>query len=150
MKPNHTRCLVCDTKVFQCVIYAVLLLTTSYFITEMFEEYLEENTNFSVTKQSLTKDDLPTLTICLKSKRVNGTSELKYGRDFKIQTLISTLAPWDPKANATLISLQEGDNEYENEYPNFVSYFDMITAWHIPYQIMNITFCIYIYKTRFI
>ena len=112
MKPNRTRCLVCDAKVFQCVIYAVLLLTTSYFITEMFEEYLEENTNFSVTKQSLTKDDLPTLTICLKSKRVNGTSELKYGRDFKIQTLISTLAPWDPKANATLITLQEGDNEY--------------------------------------
>ena len=64
-------------KMFQSVIKGVLnmvlLAATSYFLWDMMKVYLEENTYFSVTSKPVTKIDLPTLTVCLKSKNENGT-----------------------------------------------------------------------------
>ena len=70
------------------------------------------STNFSVTEKTLDVEDIPTLKICLNSKRIQGSEEiLKYGRDLTIQAMYSTGYPWEPESNSTMITLAEGQNE---------------------------------------
>ena len=83
----------------------------------MVKEYLAENTNFSITKESITKEDLPTITICIltrKEKREKGKEHksIKYGQDFTIQTMKTWAEPWF-NPNTTMITLSEGINDYE-------------------------------------
>ena len=90
-------------------IQMILIMASVYFINEMVDEYLKENTSFSVTKQTITKEDLPTVTICLMTE-----TEMTYGEDFIIQVMNSSIPPWDQdSANVAMITLQDGINEYD-------------------------------------
>ena len=83
------------------------VIASFFFVKSIIEEYLEGSTYFSKSKQNITKDDLPTATVCILS-----TKRLKYEQDFWVQTI----TPWNDNffryPNTTLISLQEGLNEY--------------------------------------
>ena len=108
MKSSQTFPRLAQRNVTEWVVKCALFLATSYFVLDMMLEYLEENTTFSVTSKPVTKDDLPTITVCLKSKNENG---LKYTKDFSITTFNSTQPFWQD-GNGTLMTLQEGFNEY--------------------------------------
>ena len=54
------------------ILYLILFLTTYFFVHELFEEYFQGKTYFSASKQPLTVEDMPTLTICPSGSRVNG------------------------------------------------------------------------------
>ena len=86
---------------------ATLFAATFYFIFHILQEFMEENTAFSVSKRPISSDDFPTATICLFGKR-----KFSYGEDFIIQTLqASSFNPIDMKSS--LINLSVGVNEYE-------------------------------------
>ena len=60
-------------------------MTTLVLVEQLIQEYMEGNTNFSVTKKPITQNDIPTATICIHAKM-----ELNYGKDFNIMTLNTT------------------------------------------------------------
>ena len=79
----------------------------------MVKEYLAENTNFSITEEPITKEDLPTITICIlirteKKEKEEEPRTIKYGQDFTVQIMDSNSDWFNP--NATMISLSEGNN----------------------------------------
>ena len=97
--------------------YVALVLTSTYFISEVVKEYLAENTNFSIKEESITKEDLPTITICIsieteKKVREEEPITIKYGEVYTIQTMDSWVEPW-LNPNATMITLSEGYNGYD-------------------------------------
>ena len=94
----------------ELIIYLSLIALAAFFLSGMIEEYLEDNTNFSIIQESMSKEDLPTITVCLKSE--SSATKLKYGRDLTVQAIASNLPPWLPEANATIFNLNEGINEY--------------------------------------
>ena len=101
---------------FEWLINVLLLVTTYIFTSEVIYEYLEGHTNFSVTEEPITVEDIPTFTICLESKRSQESDRvnedlLKYGRDFTIQALNSNAYPSEPENNSTMITLAEGPND---------------------------------------
>ena len=98
------------TKLIENVVFMALLVIALYFVHSMILEYLAGKTNFSVSKQAITKEDLPTATVCFSAK-----TELKHGRDFKIETVTQTgdSTTSGDERNASVITLQEGRNEYE-------------------------------------
>ena len=101
-----------NLQIFEFLVNVLLLVTTYIFTTEMIYEYLEGNTNFSVTEKPIDVEDIPTLTICLESKRIHGskTEIMKYGKDFTIEAMNSTAYAWDPEDSA-MVTLVEGLNE---------------------------------------
>ena len=56
-------------KVLEGLASLALFCTSSYFISEMVKEYLTENTNFSITEQTIAREDLPTFTICIATRK---------------------------------------------------------------------------------
>ena len=117
MKFNNGRSLSCLKKLLECFIYAALVLTSAYFIGEMAKEYLVENTNFSIIEESITKEDLPTVTICIstgieKKDNKEEPRTIRYGQDFTIQTMNTWFKPW-LNPNATMKTLSEGDNFHD-------------------------------------
>ena len=98
-----------DSSRFEWILKISLILASIYFVKEMVDEFLKENTRFSVTEQTITKDDFPTLTVCLIAN-----AEMLYGKDYKIQIMNSPIAPWDQdSANTSLITLRNGTNGYD-------------------------------------
>ena len=95
----------------ELIIYVSLIALAVFFLSGMIEEYLEDNTNFSIIQESMSKKDLPTITVCLKSE--SSDTKMKYGKDFTIQAISSNLPPWLPEANATIFTLNEGINHCE-------------------------------------
>ena len=77
-KPNR----VTASKLFELTINIALLITTLVLVEQLIQEYMEGNTNFSVTKKPITQNDIPTATICIHAK-----FDLNYGKDFNIMTL---------------------------------------------------------------
>ena len=53
------------------------------FVLKAFADYSEGNTQYSVTSESISFNDLPTLAICLE-KKCNCKGSYHYGRDFTI------------------------------------------------------------------
>ena len=84
MHPTKTN-RVAASKLFELTIYVALLITTLILVEQLIQEYMEGNTNFSLTKQPITQNDIPTATICIHAKM-----ELNYGKDFYIMTLNTT------------------------------------------------------------
>ena len=98
-------------------IYVALVLTSTHFIGEVVKEYLAVMTNFSITKESINKDDLPVDTICLSIRKEKKDQEeelriIKYGQDFAIQTM-DAWDHWFNKPNATMKTLTEGYNNHD-------------------------------------
>ena len=59
------------------------LLILAYFsVKGVIQEYMAEETSFSISKQPLTDEDQPTLTICLAAE-----TKLVYGEDFEMETV---------------------------------------------------------------
>ena len=92
------------------IIYVIFIALAAFFLSGMIEEYLEGNTSFSITQQPMSKEDLPTVTVCLNSE--SSAVKMRYGRDLTIQTIDSELEPWLPEANTTVKTLVVGNNEY--------------------------------------
>ena len=97
-------------KPIKVIIYVIFISLAAFFLSGMIKEYLEDNTSFSITQQSMSKEDLPTVTMCLKSE--SSAIKMRYGRDLTIQTIDSKIEPWLPEANATIRTLIEGNNDY--------------------------------------
>ena len=76
---------ITPTKLFGLIINIALLIATLVFVEQLVQEYMEGNTNFSVTKKPMNENDIPTATICIQA-----TMELNYGKDFYIVTLNTT------------------------------------------------------------
>ena len=109
MKSRQCQCSVIDRNTLEWILRILLIIASFYFVFEMIGEFLEENTYFSVIKKSIDKEDFPTITVCLIAKR-----EMKYGEDYRIQILNSTIPPWDQdSANTSLITLRNGTNGYD-------------------------------------
>ena len=70
------QCSFIDRNALEWILRTLLIIASFYFVFEMIGEFLEENTNFSVTKKTIDKEDFPTITICLIAK-----TEMKYGKD---------------------------------------------------------------------
>ena len=117
-KEHKMKCRYCCShpsgrEVLEYLVYVALVLTSTFFIAEMVKEYLAENTNFSITEEPITKEDLPTITICIlirteKKEKEEEPRTIKYGQDFTVQTMDSNSDWFNP--NATMISLSEGNN----------------------------------------
>ena len=97
-------------KPIKVIIYVIFISLAAFFLSGMIKEYLEDNTSFSITQQSMSKEDLPTVTMCLKSE--SSAIKMRYGRDLTIQTIDSKIEPWLPEANTTIRTLVEGNNDY--------------------------------------
>ena len=96
-------------KAVELLVYVILIALAAFFVSGMIKEYLEENTSFSITQKSMTKEDLPTVTICFKSQ--SSAVKMRYGRDLIIQTIDSKHEPWLLEANTTIRTLVEGNND---------------------------------------
>ena len=109
------NCCSCPSvrQVLEWSMYVALALTSIYFIGKVVNEYLAEKTNFSITEESITKEDLPTITICIsiKTEKEEENRTLKYGQDYTIQTMDAWL-PWN-NPNATMMTLSEGYNGHD-------------------------------------
>ena len=82
----------------------------------MVKEYLTENTNFSITKEPFTKEDLPTIVICIATRTEKKDKEelhgtIKYGQDFTVQVMDAWVPWFNP--NVTMLTLSEGYNDYD-------------------------------------
>ena len=103
----------CETfkaiKLLSYAIFAMLLIAAFFFAGLIILQFLEGSTYFSIAQKPISKDDLPTVTICSLSSR-----EIVYGRDFDIQTLFNYTNCENTNCNkTTLFSLKEGRNEYD-------------------------------------
>ena len=113
---NCSNCCSCPSgrKSLEWSIYVTLVLTSAYFIGGLVKEYLAEKTNFSITKESITKEDLPTITICIyiraEMEDMEESRAIKYGQDYTIQTMDSS---YELNPNATMITLSEGYNGHD-------------------------------------
>ena len=92
-------------KLVEFAIFLVLLVTCSFLVRGTITQYLEGTKYFSHIKKNLTREDLPTVTICLSS-----TQKLIFGRDFELQTLDKYYH--QRTENTTIISLPEGTTYY--------------------------------------
>ena len=93
-------------RVLEYIFFILLLIfAISYLIRGTFHEYLQGPTYFSISQEPITKEDIPTLTICFLANRT-----LTYDIDFTIQAMT-----WNglKSENSTLIDLTEGTREYE-------------------------------------
>ena len=95
-------------QLFKIAIFALLFIVAFFFAELIIQQYLEGSTYFSTTQTQVSKDDLPTVTICFL-----GNKDFVYGSDFEIKTLANyTNCESTNCENTTLISLIEGKNEY--------------------------------------
>ena len=100
-------------KLVEFLFFIGLIITTFFFCEQIIAEYLEGSTYFSATKKSLTKNDLPTVTVCILAN-----TKLEYGRNFNIQTI--EYYTWvnnkvDPRTR--VITLREGKNRHDFQGP---------------------------------
>ena len=92
-------------KLVQYIFFIMSLGAGGYVVKSIVDQYLEGSTYFSDSKQNLTREDLPTATICIWASR-----NLSYGSDFTIQTIQNYHR--SRSENTTLLDLREGKNEY--------------------------------------
>ena len=94
--------------VLEYVAYITFLIVSFVFVKSIIQEYLQGSTYFSQYKESVSKDDLPTATVCILANK-----KLIYEQDFWVRTV----TPWNDSnwsdPNTTLITLKKGLNEYE-------------------------------------
>ena len=84
---------------------SLFLLASSFFVKSIMKEYLEGTKYFSTIQKPLSKDDLPTITICILSSR-----KLVYNADFELYTVDNY--HYCRSKNGTTKMLDEGKNEY--------------------------------------
>ena len=104
------------TVIVEFIIYTILLSTSFYLIHVMIKEYLAENTYFSVSKEPITIEDLPTITICIATRKNKNDEKgqprpVEYGQDFVIQIMESWL-PWN-NLNVSMKNLTVGSTKFE-------------------------------------
>ena len=73
---------------FHLVLYLLLLAGSTIFIYETFQEYLQASTFYSVTKEPLTLNDLPTLTLCWVLWPYGKIQKSVYGKNFTIDVRV--------------------------------------------------------------
>ena len=84
---------------------SLFLLASSFFVKSIMKEYLEGTKYFSTIQKPLSKDDLPTITICILSSR-----KLVYNADFELYTVDNY--HYRRSKNGTTKMLDVGKNEY--------------------------------------
>ena len=97
-------------QLFKIAIFALLFIAAFLCAELIIQQFLEGSTYVSTTQTQVSKDDLPTVTICFL-----GDKDFVYGSDFEIQTLANYTNCESSNGNCentTLISLIEGKNEY--------------------------------------
>ena len=77
-------------QLFKIAIFALLFIVAFFFAELIIEQYLEGSTYFSTTQTQVSKEDLPTVTICFL-----GNKDFVYGSDFEIQTLANKSSQTD-------------------------------------------------------
>ena len=102
-KQNHRA--ASAIRLVQYIFFIVSLGAGGYVVKSVVDQYLEGSTYFSDSKQNLTREDLPTATICIWASR-----NLSYGSDFTIQTIQNYHRSGSD--NTTILDLREGKNEY--------------------------------------
>ena len=77
---NKCRATV-SSKTLTCVVYIVLLSSTLVCVLMLHQEYEKYASFYSVSREAINKDDIPTATIWFFSKKA-----MRYGTDFTIST----------------------------------------------------------------
>ena len=91
--------------VIEVAIFLALLGSSYCFVTSVVREYLEGNTHFKLSKESVTSSDMPTVTVCFLTK-----TKMELGRDFQVSTL--AWAENNIYSEPALLDLHKGHNEY--------------------------------------
>ena len=73
-------CFIKIAEVLEYISFVTLLVTTFYFVYGIIQEYLEGVTGFHNSKQTITRDDLPTITICFLA-----SSKFVLGKDYTLE-----------------------------------------------------------------
>ena len=92
------------SKLIQYGFFILSLSVASFVVKINVHQYLEGSTYMSDSKKPMTKNDLPTVTICLWASR-----KLEYGTDFKIQAIQNYK---NRSENTTLLDLKVGRNDF--------------------------------------
>ena len=77
------------TRILELALYNGLLIGALIFSRQSFESYFNEKTDYSIKREPLSKDDLPTLTICLGLPN-NDHIPMEYGETFQIGVWAAT------------------------------------------------------------
>ena len=91
--------------VIELAVFLALLGSSYCFVNSVVREYLEGNTHFKLSKESVTSKDMPTATVCFLTK-----TKMELGQDFQVSTL--AWAENNIYSEPTLLDLQRGHNEY--------------------------------------
>ena len=91
------------SRLFDLVLILALLVPNFILVRESFTEYLDSKTYFSHSKESLTSEDIPSVTVCFKANR-----KLQYGEDLSILTNFAY-------ADQTIKTLEVGYNQIHKE-----------------------------------
>ena len=121
-------------QLIKSILYLVLFLTTYFFVHELFEEYFQGKTYFSASKQPLTVEDMPTLTIC-----PSGSRTLEYGEDI----WISTFTHYSPSIHHLVM----GQN-YLQSHTIHLEKLALITTWFSDCFALNFQFTKEFYQQR--
>ena len=68
--------------VLEYAAYITFLIVSCVFVKSIIQEYLQGSTYFSQYKESVSKDDLPTATVCILANK-----KLIYEQDFWVRTM---------------------------------------------------------------
>ena len=97
---------ITKSRAFVTFVYIALFSTTLIFVGNLFQDYSDGATFFSITKEPVNKGDIPTATVCFLTNQ-----PMTYGRDFTIQ-VVRVLDPGVKSQKYTLFNLTEGYNVY--------------------------------------
>ena len=84
------------------VVFILLCSATIYLVGGIIQEYLKATTYFSLSKEPVTNEDLPSVTICFTSY-----DEMALGKDLAIHTAVQH------KSNWSLVGLKEGQHVFD-------------------------------------
>ena len=93
------------TKGIQFIVFGALLVTAYVFVKDTLQDYWEKKKGFSQSKEALTGNDLPTMTLCFEGKIGH---KLAYGKDIIISTWFDEIAFLN---NESMNTLQVGLNK---------------------------------------
>ena len=111
-------------QVINALSFLGLLCTSWFFVYKNVEEFFNDRTSFTASREPLKAKDLPSATICFSA----GT-KMVYGTDFTVQILANEINSTQKEyADMVIVNLKEGENYYRHPQNDRTAFLRQLTV----------------------